>query len=73
MTPLGRHGPGEVLEVRAVARKPFSDSWSREELAWQCLREVAAERAEAIPHAPAAAAIPVGVQPAGPAGPRASQ
>ena len=65
--------PGEVREVRAVARRPFPERWSREELqalratpwAWTCPEEVAAERVAVIPHAPAVGARPVGPVPKG--------
>ena len=74
ITHIAATGPGEVCEVCAVACKPLSELWSREELqdlratpwAWDAPREAAAEGVEVIPHAPAAAgAIPVSPEPKG--------
>ena len=63
-----------MRSLRAVARKPLSERWPREELqdpratpwAWNTPREAAAEGVKVIPHVPAAAgAIPVSPEPRG--------
>ena len=66
MTHIVAVSADEVVEVRAVARRPFLERWSREELqalkatpwAWKCPERAAAGEAEVIPHAPAAGEIP---------------
>ena len=77
MTHIVAVSAGEVVEVRAVARRPLMERWSREELealratpwAWKCPEGAVAGEAHVIPHMPAAGAIPAEPVQRGPAAP----